>query len=288
MGPFEVKLYVALAGLAGICCFFYYTTLSASPQIEEKEPIDLIELGRCYSEIKNITLKNIETLKADESGDLINPNFKQADVGKCGQRLSYENNDQKYSLILGEISGTSFYPSITEDILNLHGNINFMNAVGGVGKPVNKEALIPLLQDITIRCAFLEKFFPYLKRKHATTKQKFDLMKQKQPQEKTDALIDSLALKDFQNFQAELAQSLNGFIKSFPDQQSALKSLEKIREPKDYLSMTQEVEDIKKHNINDYHLPAEYAEPYLKYLAKMQGDAIAEEYVRKRESEKQP
>lgn len=189
--------------------------------------------------------------------------MKPFNLTRVRNSLTSNEGEKPNTLILGEFDDKlSFYPSITEKILKIHGVANFVNAVLQTKILPDEKALVQPLQETLLDFYFLSTTFKYYAH-HASL---------------IDGKIENLTTKKAER--EDLVQAHRGwFLSGLNDMLKPCLDLAHLNSKiKQYVFcgysyMTYNVEENGK-LVNDYFLPKEYWEPYLRYAAAEQAKAM--------------
>lgn len=223
-------------------------------------------LSNEYRTYKRVAIRNLTTIAQDKTmrgivkliiGCKLASKMKPFDLEKLHDLLSYQKDGKRISLILGDFNeNAAFYPSITEKILNLHGQMNYVN---GAFKNITSEtanSVIPILQRILLDCLFLDNVFKFCADKSAVIQEPSEnLEKQREKIKQGLEKIISTFHKDLKNAAMFMDRSqMNESLKQYSFKSSWIE-----------YDVTNEGK-----MVNDYYLPKEYADPYLLHLARQQ------------------
>lgn len=177
--------------------------------------------------------------------------------------FSYKQDGKTFALIFGEIDHElKFNPEITEQILGLHGVINYTNGVINLGGDRDFN-LVPQLQHALLQSYFLQQTFLYYSKKAG------------QPKAVT---IDEMRANTeargpmMQEYIASFKSGLNNAMQCVIDIEDINARLKKYS-LKDYSWMDEDATGGR--TVNNYLLPASYAKTYLAHAARQQAGAIA-------------
>lgn len=125
-------------------------------------PIDLEKrcemIGRNLLAARLIVLGNLATLKASGEKEVM---LEQIPTEEILRQFHYKMGEQSVSLVLGIFDETYFKPVITEKILNMQGQVGYLNALPAITR-LQKEYVAGILQDIAVALTFLGATLFYL------------------------------------------------------------------------------------------------------------------------------
>jgi hypothetical protein len=228
-------------------------------------------LSAIYGDLSRTAFGNLTAIKGSQKKGLLTKVFakppldqmKQFRLAPAGSCLSRSEGGESLSLILGEFDERmTFYPSITEKILKIHSVANLVNASLETRLLTSEQALVQPLQETLLDFCFLDKTFAFYASKAALIDGKVENMIQKKGE------IEELLKTYYQSFVA----GMNELIQSCIDLTHLnVKVKQYVFKP--YAWMTQEV-GVDGKVVNDYNLPREYWEPFLKYMTAEQAKAM--------------
>jgi hypothetical protein len=232
-----------------------------------------LNLSGAYKSFKNIAYENLSIIKEREKKNILirlvskHPfdTMKNFSVEIAGGYLKSTDNGKMISFIFGEFDEKmSFYPTITEKILNVHGLANLINRALKTRMPFLERKIVIPLQDVLLDFFFLEKTFLYFSKKANLINGKIEnIIKDQKPREE---LLESY----HKTFKAELIKVVQACIDI-----DHLNSRIKQFVFKDYAWLTYEVGNDGK-VVNEYFLPKKYWEPFLKRMAAQQAEAMVQ------------
>lgn len=185
-------------------------------------------------------------------------------LGPVRTYLTTSDGGKACSMILGEFTEQmAFSPSITERILNIHGVANLVNAALKTKKVASELALVRPLQEALLDFYFLEKTFSYYASKAKLIDGNLENMIQKKAEQ------EDLVKSYYQSFVAGIDEMVQACI-DVPHLNAKIKQYKFTA----YSWISQELGADGK-AVNDYLLPREYWEPYIKHFAAEQAKAMA-------------
>lgn len=229
-------------------------------------------LSDAYKNLMLVAFRNLKVIKDYETIGVVKKLVAKRPLGRMARfnfdaarnELTSTEDGIPTALILGEFNERmAFYPSITEKILKIHGVANVINAALDTKTISSERALIQPLQDTLLDFYFLGKTFLFYSHKAKI----IDGNVQNMIERKVDL--------------EHLLASYQHWISSEMDivSQACLDVDHLNRKLKQYVIKSwswigQQVGDEGK-VVNDYLLPKEYWEPFLKHAAKAQAGAMA-------------
>ncbi|NCC21852.1 MAG: hypothetical protein EOM26_05240 [Alphaproteobacteria bacterium] len=209
---------------------------------------------------RNIKLTAFDNLMKLEKGKPEASELRPLAIDQALENLCYEEKGKQLAYIFGEFdSEMRFYPIITEKMLALHSQINFINGVITLQPNTNPYHIIGTIRAVMVKSLFLEHIFRYMARKQKIGKSS----KMRNGDAKTKKAVKSMGYGIEMDIHA-LRQSpitFHGKPEFLPIQS--------------YTWLIYDLsEDTEARTVNDYRLPGEYAKPYLERMAAMQADAM--------------